>query len=169
VLLAEAGGKRMLLTGDARGDKILKGLESAGLLPAGGTIHVDLLKVPHHGSARNMETVFFERVKADHYVFSGNGEHGNPGRETLEMLFEARGDQGFVMHFTYPIEYIDSERAKDWEKERRKGRRNRDWSPADDSLQALFASHDLSSAGQKILCVDKRKPHVVDLLEPLAF
>jgi Metallo-beta-lactamase superfamily len=36
VVLAEAGGKRMLLTGDARGDKILLGLEKIGLLVPGG-------------------------------------------------------------------------------------------------------------------------------------
>src|SRR5262249_4827045 len=35
VLLAEFGGKRMLLTGDARGDKILEGLEAAGLMTKG--------------------------------------------------------------------------------------------------------------------------------------
>ena len=93
VVLAEAEGKRMLLTGDARGDKVLGGLEMAGLLTTSGdTMHVDVLKVPHHGSANNnIETIFFRRVTADHYVFSGDGEHGNPERETIEMLFEARG------------------------------------------------------------------------------
>ena len=56
-------------------------------------MHVDLLKVPHHGSANNLDDDFFERITADHYVFSGNGEHGNPERETLEMLFDARGER----------------------------------------------------------------------------
>ena len=50
VVLAEADDKRMLLTGDARGDKILEGLELVGALKRVGTMHVDLLKVPHHGS-----------------------------------------------------------------------------------------------------------------------
>ena len=46
--------------------------EMAGLLTASGdTMHVDVLKVPHHGSANNIETTFFRRVTADHYVFSG--------------------------------------------------------------------------------------------------
>ena len=91
VVLAELGGKSMLLTGDARGDKILEGMELSGLLEKGGKKHVDLLKVPHHGSDNNMETIFFERVPADHYVFSGDGEHGNPERATLQMLLDARG------------------------------------------------------------------------------
>jgi hypothetical protein len=60
-----------ILTGDARGDKILEGLELVGLLEKGGNMHVDVLKVPHHGSDNNMAPIFFTRVTADHYVFSG--------------------------------------------------------------------------------------------------
>ena len=58
-----------------------KGLQFVGLFEPGESskIHVDLLKVPHHGSANNLDEDFFERITADHYVFSGNGEHGNPG------------------------------------------------------------------------------------------
>ena len=91
VMLARAGGRTMLLTGDARGDRILEGLEEVGALTPGQALHVDVLKVPHHGSANNVEREFFERVTADHYVFSGDGEHGNPERESLEMLLDARG------------------------------------------------------------------------------
>src|SRR5688572_23450136 len=102
VVLAEVGKKRMLLTGDARGDKLLAGLELIGLLKADGksTMHVDVFKGPHHGSDRNVEPILFRRVTADHYVFSGNGEHGNPERETLEMLLAARGDAKYTVHLT---------------------------------------------------------------------
>jgi len=80
VVMVTAGGKDILLTGDARGDKILKGLERIDVLKKGGTMEVDILKVPHHGSSNNLDTDFFERIVADHYVFSGDGEHGNPER-----------------------------------------------------------------------------------------
>ena len=94
-MLAEVGKKRILFTGDARGDKVLAGLELAGLLKADGksTMHVDIFKVPHHGSDRNVDPIFFRRITADHYVFSGNGEHGNPERETLQMFLDERGDR----------------------------------------------------------------------------
>ena len=86
-------------------------------------MHVDVLKVPHHGSANNLEHDFFERITADHYVFSGNGEHGNPERESLEMLFDARGRRRrSTLHLTYPIDEIDVGRKKDWEKEQAKER-----------------------------------------------
>lgn len=158
VALAELAGKRMLLTGDARGDKILEGLELTGLVPQGGSLHVDILKVPHHGSANNMEPSFFERVTADHYVFSGNGEHGNPERETLEMLFSVCGNRPFTLHFTYPIEEIDAERSK-----------RRHWVPERDSLAALFAERDMPAAGQQVVCAQPNQPHVIDLLTPLGF
>lgn len=178
VVLAEAGKKRMLLTGDARGDKILKGLEEAGLLKVDGnsTIEVDILKVPHHGSANNLDADFFKRVIADHYVFSGDGEHGNPERESMEMLFKARGSEPFTIHLTYPMDEIDAARKADWEKEQAKEKKRKakkvrlDWSPEDHGLVAFFEKKkkELSKAKQKIAIVGD-KPHVIDLLDPLGF
>ncbi|ACK86375.1 hypothetical protein [Methylorubrum extorquens] len=168
VALAEVDDRRMLLTGDARGDKILEGLEAGGLLPAGGHLHVDILKVPHHGSANNMEIGFFRRITADHYVFSGNGEHGNPERETVEMLLDACASRPFRMHFTYSIEEIDAGREKEWAKQLQGGRRQRAWSPELDGLAALLKARDLNAAGQSIACVGETA-HVIDLLAPLGF
>ncbi len=99
VVLAEAGGKTMLLTGDARGDDILKGLITTGLLKK-GTLHVDLLKLPHHGSDRNVETDFFRKVTADRYVISADGRHGNPEVATLGMISEARGKDEYTVYLT---------------------------------------------------------------------
>ncbi|MEJ7812795.1 MAG: hypothetical protein WKG32_20440 [Gemmatimonadaceae bacterium] len=101
VVLARAGDRSMLLTGDARGDDILKALRSAKLL-GGGRLHVNLLKVPHHGSDRNVSTDFFRAITADHYVISANGDFGNPDVPTLRMLTEARADDGdpYAVHFT---------------------------------------------------------------------
>jgi beta-lactamase superfamily II metal-dependent hydrolase len=100
VVLATAGNKTMLLTGDARGDDILAGLERAKLLDAGGNIELDVLKVPHHGSDRNVETDFFRRVRAKHYVISGDGTDGNPESSTLQMILDARGHTGYTLHLT---------------------------------------------------------------------
>ncbi len=100
IVIARAGDHRMLLTGDSRGDDILEGLKGAGLLGA-GTCHFDVLKVPHHGSNRNVAPEFFQQVTADHYVISGNGQHGNPEIATLKMLSEARAPHDdFTVHLT---------------------------------------------------------------------
>ncbi len=175
VLLAEVEGKKILLTGDARGDKILEGLEVTGLVEKGGKMQVDLLKVPHHGSSNNLAADFFQRVIADHYVMSGDGEHGNPERESLEMLFKARGNADYTIHLTYPIAEIDKGRKEDWEKEQAKEKKKQEkdpakkvrpnWSPAKHSLQAFFDAHD--GLEDKVEIVDKDKPHVIDLLDGL--
>jgi hypothetical protein len=183
VLLVALGGKRILLTGDARGDAILAGLETAGLLTPRGRMHVHVMKVPHHGSANNLEAGFFRRVTADHYVFSGNGEHGNPERQTLEMLFAARRDAPLVVHLTYPVEEIDAERERDWKKERAKQEQRRararteaarrkvavrpEWSAGAHGLAALLNQRKLADR-QEIRTVG-RAPHVIDLLDPLGY
>ena len=99
-LVVARGRKRVLLPGDARGDHILRALRDAGVL-TGTTAHFDVLKVPHHGSDRNVSVDFFRQLPADHYIVSGNGKHGNPETETLRMLAEARGAAPYTVHFTY--------------------------------------------------------------------
>jgi hypothetical protein len=99
VVLATFRRKRMLLTGDARGDDILAGLRTAGLLKR-APLRVDVLKVPHHGSDRNVETDFFRQIVADHYVVSADGTDDNPEIATFEMISDAREDDDFVLHLT---------------------------------------------------------------------
>jgi hypothetical protein len=173
VVLAEADGKRMLLTGDARGDKILEGLELVRLIEEDGQMHVDILKVPHHGSANNLDIDFFQRITADHYVFSGDGEHGNPEREALEMLLNARGEaEDYSIHLTYPVEELDAGRKEDWEKEQAKQKKKNkkvrpDWSPEEHSLKSLFNKH--KAFGEKVSVIENDEPHVINLLEEVGF
>jgi hypothetical protein len=144
VVEVTTGKSKLLLTGDARGDFVLEGLKSCKLLGAGEPYVVDLLKVPHHGSDRNMTREFFEQVHATHYVFSGDGEHGNPERATMKMLFDARAKTAslknvpFTVWLTYPIDDIDEKREETWEKERKKSKKGRAWDPEKDSLRSFF-------------------------------
>jgi hypothetical protein len=133
VCLVEKDGKRILLTGDARGDKIRKGLENAGLL-VNGHLVVDVLKVPHHGSDRNLAQDFFDMVVANTYVFSGNGKHGNPERGTLEWLTESRDPADeYTIVLTYPVADIDAGRKKD------ALQHHKAWVPAEHSIASLIA------------------------------
>ncbi|WP_217924410.1 ComEC/Rec2 family competence protein [Miltoncostaea oceani] len=102
VCLVEFEGKRILLTGDARGDHVLEGLERAGLLKGRRrTLSVDILKLPHHGSEHNVDQDFFDRIQARHYVISADGAHGNPEDETLTMLLASRPkDDKFTIWLT---------------------------------------------------------------------
>ncbi|HEX6210880.1 MAG TPA: MBL fold metallo-hydrolase [Methylomirabilota bacterium] len=89
MLLVEEDGKRVLLTGDSQQDIILRGLRAAGLLGTAG-LHVDVLKVQHHGSEHNLDVEFARQVSADHYVLCGNGEHDNPDLGVLRTIAASR-------------------------------------------------------------------------------
>jgi hypothetical protein len=158
VVLAQVKDKKILFTGDALGDKVLEGLELTGVIDAGGSLHVDVLKGPHHGSNRNVTPEFFERITADHYVFSGDGDFGNPDRETLEMLAKARGADDYQIHLTYPIDEIDIERKKFRDSKNIRPK----WSKAKHSLAAFLADH--PDVNDRIVLVEEGVPHTIDLL-----
>jgi len=103
IVLAEVEGKRMLLTGDGLGADILSGLKEAGLLKEGGKLHVDLFKMPHHGSIRNNSEELLSTVTADHYVMSANGKYDNPDVPTLKLLSKIRGGDKCTFHLTNPV------------------------------------------------------------------
>jgi beta-lactamase superfamily II metal-dependent hydrolase len=100
VLLAECGGKKMLLTGDVRGDFVIASLEKQKLKKAGTPYHVDVLKVPHHGSWRDLADEFFEQITADHYVFSANGKFDNPDLDTIKSLLKVRAGNAYTVYMT---------------------------------------------------------------------
>lgn len=93
MLLAEVEGRTILLTGDGRGDHLLQGLRQVGLLNHSTTLHVDVLKVAHHGSERNASRRFFRKVTADRYVISADGLHGNPDLATLIWIVEGAREE----------------------------------------------------------------------------
>ncbi len=105
VLLAECDKKTILLTGDARSDHTLTGLAAAGLL-TDGKLHVDVLKVAHHGSNRNVTSKFFRTVTADTYVISADGKDDNPDYDTLKWIVEAAHSAG------RPIEIVATNSTK---------------------------------------------------------
>lgn len=127
VVLAKADGKTMLLTGDARGDYTLEALRGAGLLKKGKPLKVDLLKLPHHGSDRNVDQDYFDNLQAKHYVISADGKYTNPDVPTLEMISASRKDDDFTIWLTnapsdFADEAVGDDVARFFAKERKKGR-----------------------------------------------
>jgi beta-lactamase superfamily II metal-dependent hydrolase len=95
MFLAEGEGKRLLLTGDGHANDILRGLEHAGHQ----TLHVDVLKLQHHGSEFNITPDFCSRVTADIYVITGNGAHANPDLRALAAIIDARNGADYELRF----------------------------------------------------------------------
>jgi hypothetical protein len=100
VVLIESQGKKLLFTGDGRGDHTIQGLKAAKLLK-NGKLKLDVLKMPHHGSIRDVDKDYFETIVADHYVISADGKFDNPDVPTLKLISDARPDDKFTIHLTY--------------------------------------------------------------------
>lgn len=90
MVIAEEDGKSILLTGDGSSDDVKKGLSEVGKLDDEGRCHVDILKIPHHGAAANINEDFLQNVIADHYVFCGNGSHTNPEIGVVDLVANSR-------------------------------------------------------------------------------
>jgi beta-lactamase superfamily II metal-dependent hydrolase len=100
----QRGPHSALLTGDARADHILAGLTASGLLNDHPLL-LDVLKLPHHGSAKSVTPAFFTRLHARHYVISTDGTHGHPNRQTLQWLVTSRAtDDDYTIHLTNPVD-----------------------------------------------------------------
>jgi len=89
MLLLEDKNNKILFTGDGSGDDIVNVLTRNAMLDKQGRFHVDVLKVPHHGSDRNVSREFFNTVNADYYVISANGRDDNPSIDTLKWIIES--------------------------------------------------------------------------------
>jgi beta-lactamase superfamily II metal-dependent hydrolase len=136
MLLVEEEGKTILLTGDGHSDEIVRGLKKVKRLDDDGRMHVDVLKVQHHGSEFNTTSEFGSAITADHYVFCGNGAHENPDLGILELFLAARlGSEYNLNPFTFWFNSsakVTKERYKkhmqeveDWAKSAKKQSKNR--------------------------------------------
>ena len=159
IALVEHGGHKVLLTGDARADFIYKGLVAAGKTDAAGKLRLDILKMPHHGSIRNITEKFLTDVPADHYVASGDGTYGNPDRATLELIAKVhkavRPTEEIHVHLTYDAASCDQTHEQ-W----RKGRKGYPpFNPLTDTIKPIV---DGWKAGGKIKVHDG-EPVKIDL------
>ena len=101
VLLAEYAGNTVLLCGDATPATLTAGVRR--LLAERGAEHLDLtaLKLPHHGSTRNITKELLELAPADHYLFSSNGgTYGHPDDAGVAKCL-AYGKRGSALVFNY--------------------------------------------------------------------
>jgi hypothetical protein len=84
-------GDGILLTGDGHCTDIVKGLKHNMIIAHDNEgLHVDVLKVQHHGSEHNLTEEFARQITADHYVICGNGRHENPDLRVLDAIVASR-------------------------------------------------------------------------------
>lgn len=103
-MLAEFGGRRLLLTGDAH-----PGIMTAAIkrLAGGGRLAVDACKLPHHGSKSNVNRQFLQALDCKQWLFSTNGAHfRHPDRQSVARVIRWGGTQP-ELTFNYRTRYND--------------------------------------------------------------
>jgi beta-lactamase superfamily II metal-dependent hydrolase len=111
--VAEYRGRRILLAGDAHPDVLERSL--APLAAAeGGRYRVDLLKAPHHGSARNTTRRLVELIDCRTVAYSTNGNlHGHPDPEAVARFVHYSPAGPKTLIFNY-----ETDRTRPWGAER---------------------------------------------------
>jgi beta-lactamase superfamily II metal-dependent hydrolase len=90
MFLIEEGKKTLLMTGDGHWEDILKGLKKINKIDDQNGLHLDVLKVQHHGSEHNISEEFCNKITATNYIFCGNGEHENPDLDAVQAIIDSR-------------------------------------------------------------------------------
>lgn len=70
VIVAHVNGKEILLTGDAVPSKLSEALD---YYRKGEIVHYDLVKLPHHGSYKNITHDILSKIECSEYVVSTDG------------------------------------------------------------------------------------------------
>uniref|UniRef100_A0A1A8KXE7 Microtubule-associated protein 1B n=1 Tax=Nothobranchius kuhntae TaxID=321403 RepID=A0A1A8KXE7_NOTKU len=103
-----------------------KGVKTTALGPGGGKIsshsncppmYMDLVYIPNHCSAKNVNADFFKHVRSSYYVVSGNDLTAQePSRAVLDALLEGKSQWGNNMQVTL-IPTHDTDVMREWYQE----------------------------------------------------
>jgi hypothetical protein len=130
IVLAEYRSWALLLSADALPQDLLVGI--VRILrqrnPKRGALRLDAIKIPHHGSARNLSRALLSRIDCRNYLIStdGSGSARHPDYQTLLRIIRYSGQPPTLM-FNY-----ESERTAIWKK------RPRDISPPMQDYEVRF-------------------------------
>ncbi|XP_007548998.1 microtubule-associated protein 1B isoform X1 [Poecilia formosa] len=103
-----------------------KGVKSSALGTGSGKVpplsncppvYMDLVYIPNHCSAKNVDAEFFKRVRSSYYVVSGNNQSAQePSRAVLDALLEGKTQWGNGMQVTL-IPTHDTDVMREWYQE----------------------------------------------------
>ena len=104
VLIVECEGKRVLLPGDCTPKELLAALRAYDSIN-GWPLKIDLMKLPHHGSVRNITKNIMAEIECSNFVISTNinKKYLLPNKETIAKLIRYRNcaEETINVHFNY--------------------------------------------------------------------
>lgn len=92
VMAFEYEGMRMLLCGDAPASCILQGLPDQ--------TYFDIVKLPHHGSARNISDELLHRISADAFLICADGT-SHPNKLTIAKLLNSHNSVRILGNYSW--------------------------------------------------------------------
>ena len=104
IILAECDGKKFLLPGDSTPKELYDALRSYNEAN-GAPSELDFMKLPHHGSTRNVTKNIFDEVTCSNFIISTkkNEKYYFPNKETIAKLirYRERADKAINVYFNY--------------------------------------------------------------------
>ena len=98
-ILLQSQGKNLLFLADADADDALKKLD--------GRKQFDLIKLPHHGSSRNISKKFIDDMETGTYLISTNSHrYDHPDLETLAKIICKKTIYNKKIYFNYRLEKV---------------------------------------------------------------
>lgn len=99
--IMEYEDKNFLFLADAHPSVIIEGLNKFGY-NKDNPLHVELMKVSHHGSMFNTNKELLEIVKTDNYLISSNAtKHGLPNKRTIARIIN--DNPNAIIRFNYDL------------------------------------------------------------------
>lgn len=104
IILAECEGKKLLLPGDSTPEELRDALQYYNKIN-GAPLELDFMKLPHHGSTRNVTKNIFDEVTCSNFIISTkkNEKYYFPNKETIAKLirYRERADKAINVYFNY--------------------------------------------------------------------
>lgn len=107
ILYAE--GKSIMMLGDADINEVEKKLKDMGYSKE-SPVHLELVKLSHHGSKGNISKEFLEIIDCNDFLFTTNGGIGgayHPDRKTIALIMECHEKKStgkkVTLRFNYPL------------------------------------------------------------------
>lgn len=104
VILAECEGKKLLLPGDSTPKELCDALKCYNKT-SGASLELDFMKLPHHGSTRNVTKNILNEVICSYFIISTkkNNKYYFPNKETIAKLirYRERADKAISVYFNY--------------------------------------------------------------------
>ena len=104
VIVAEHDGKKVLLPGDCTPEELFNALHNYNCIN-GSPLKLDLMKLPHHGSTRNITKSIVSQIDCTDFVISTklNKKYFFPNKETIAKLvsYRAQKERIINVYFNY--------------------------------------------------------------------